>query len=52
MGFSASTAALDLSGGRPGARAGHLCRNSQRLRAVTGKYDPTDFFRVNQNLRP
>jgi FAD/FMN-containing dehydrogenase len=26
--------------------------NYERLVAIKGKYDPTNFFRVNQNIKP
>jgi len=26
--------------------------NYERLAAIKGKYDPTNFFRVNQNIKP
>jgi FAD/FMN-containing dehydrogenase len=37
--------------GESGVKAAYA-ENYQRLAALKNKYDPTNFFRMNQNIRP
>jgi hypothetical protein len=38
--------------GRRRVRDAYPTLTRQRLEAIKGRYDPTNFFRINQNIRP